>query len=147
MRHADVVFTGLASLAIKLAARLELADGLYRTPFALTQPTEQSCVIHYDVTTKVFCLDGADVTYVLGINEHQKCKPCFGASGSQQTIRSLPQGLRSPSLRFDMSVNTTQHKFARYAGTASGAYWMQHGIDVQLRGNFQAAAFILAQAD
>jgi alpha-galactosidase len=27
--------------------------------------------------------------------------------------------------------------------TASGAYWMQHGIDVYLRGDFQAAAFTL----
>jgi alpha-galactosidase len=28
---------------------------------------------------------------------------------------------------------------------ASGAYWMQHGIDVDLRGDFQAAAFTLAR--
>ena len=26
---------------------------------------------------------------------------------------------------------------------ASGAYWMQHGVDVELRGDFQAAAFTL----
>jgi alpha-galactosidase len=28
---------------------------------------------------------------------------------------------------------------------ASGAYWMQHGIDLELRGDFQAAAFTLAR--
>jgi alpha-galactosidase len=28
---------------------------------------------------------------------------------------------------------------------ASGAYWMQHGIDVELRGDFQAAAFTLTR--
>jgi alpha-galactosidase len=26
---------------------------------------------------------------------------------------------------------------------ASGAFWMQHGVDVDLRGDFQAAAFTL----
>jgi alpha-galactosidase len=25
--------------------------------------------------------------------------------------------------------------------TASGSYWMSHGVDVELRGDFQAAAF------
>jgi alpha-galactosidase len=29
---------------------------------------------------------------------------------------------------------------------ASGAYWMQHGVDVGLRGDFQAAAFTLERA-
>jgi alpha-galactosidase len=29
--------------------------------------------------------------------------------------------------------------------TASGAYWMNHGIDVELRGDFQAAAFTLTR--
>jgi len=28
---------------------------------------------------------------------------------------------------------------------ASGAYWMQHGVDVDLRGDFQAAAFTLTR--
>lgn len=27
---------------------------------------------------------------------------------------------------------------------ASGSYWMQHGVNVELRGDFQAAAFTLA---
>lgn len=31
--------------------------------------------------------------------------------------------------------------------TATGAYWMQHGFDPQLRGDFQAAAFLLTRAD
>jgi len=30
--------------------------------------------------------------------------------------------------------------------TASGAYWMQQGVDIQLRGDFQAAAFTLTRA-
>jgi alpha-galactosidase len=30
---------------------------------------------------------------------------------------------------------------------ASGAYWMHHGIDVDLRGDFQAAAFMLTRID
>ena len=29
--------------------------------------------------------------------------------------------------------------------TASGAYWMERGIDVEMRGDFQASAFTLAQ--
>jgi alpha-galactosidase len=29
--------------------------------------------------------------------------------------------------------------------SASGAYWMQHGFDINLRGDFQAAAFLLEQ--
>jgi len=34
------------------------------------------------------------------------------------------------------------------AGTptkASGSYWMHHGVDIDLRGNFQAAAFTLTR--
>jgi alpha-galactosidase len=27
--------------------------------------------------------------------------------------------------------------------TASGEYWMQHGVDVDMRGDFQASAFRL----
>jgi alpha-galactosidase len=31
--------------------------------------------------------------------------------------------------------------------TATGAYWMQYGFDPQLRGDFQAAAFLLTRTD
>jgi alpha-galactosidase len=31
--------------------------------------------------------------------------------------------------------------------SASGAYWMQHGLDVELRGDFQAAAFMLERIE
>jgi alpha-galactosidase len=34
-----------------------------------------------------------------------------------------------------LSVNTPE--------VASGSFWMQHGVDVELRGDFQAAAFTL----
>jgi alpha-galactosidase len=30
---------------------------------------------------------------------------------------------------------------------ASGAYWMQHGVDAELRGDFQAAAFMLERIE
>ena len=30
-----------------------------------------------------------------------------------------------------------------HLGGASGAFWMQHGVDVELRGDFRAAAFTL----
>ena len=47
-----------------------------------------------------------------------------------------------------------QYRFAAVAGkasadtpaTASGAYWMSHGVDLELRGDFQAAAFRLERA-
>jgi alpha-galactosidase len=31
--------------------------------------------------------------------------------------------------------------------TATGSYWMSHGVDVELRGDFQAAAFRFDAAD
>jgi alpha-galactosidase len=30
--------------------------------------------------------------------------------------------------------------------TASGSFWMQHGVEVELRGDFQAAALTLEKA-
>ena len=29
--------------------------------------------------------------------------------------------------------------------SATGGYWMHHGVDVQLKGDFQAAAFVLTR--
>jgi alpha-galactosidase len=48
-----------------------------------------------------------------------------------------------------------RYSISPFAGTlapgtpnaASGAYWMQHGVDVLLRGDFQAAAFTLTRVD
>jgi alpha-galactosidase len=49
----------------------------------------------------------------------------------------------------------TRYRITAFAGklapdtptVASGAFWMQHGVDVELRGDFQAAAFTLEKAN
>jgi len=50
---------------------------------------------------------------------------------------------------------TTEYRITAIAGAltkdspmaASGSYWMSHGVDVELRGDFQAAAFRFDAAD
>jgi alpha-galactosidase len=56
--------------------------------------------------------------------------------------------LRGLDEKATYSVNAFAGKLDSDTPTqASGAYWMHHGIDVDLRGDFQAAAFTLTRID
>jgi alpha-galactosidase len=55
--------------------------------------------------------------------------------------RIFPRGL-NPEVRYGMTALAGKLTSGQPA-LASGAYWMQHGFDVDLRGDFQAAAFVL----
>lgn len=56
-----------------------------------------------------------------------------------------------PTLKLRGLEPTTVYKVAAWEGKlspgtpaeASGAYWMQHGLDLELRGDFQAAGLML----
>ncbi len=66
-------------------------------------------------------------------------------------LHSSSEGYPFPTVRLKgldenamYKVSTIEGKLGRGTpSVASGAYWMNHGVDVELRGDFQAAAFIL----
>jgi alpha-galactosidase len=77
------------------------------------------------------------------VSQDQRHAVTFAFLHSSQMLypypRIFPRGLK-PDARYRISA------FAGKLGTgqpaiASGVYWMQHGVDVDLRGDFQAAAF------
>jgi alpha-galactosidase len=50
----------------------------------------------------------------------------------------------NPEARYSIKAIAGQFSAGEPA-IASGAYWMQRGVDVELRGDFQAAAFTLEE--
>lgn len=55
--------------------------------------------------------------------------------------------LRGLDAKANYTITALDGKLAKDTpATESGAYWMHHGVDVELRGDFQAAAFTLEQA-
>ncbi len=77
LRHPHRVFTRLAGPATRLLAGIVLAGALGWPSSAPGQSADQATVIHYDSATKVFRLDGADVSYVLGINERSEVQTLY----------------------------------------------------------------------
>ena len=55
--------------------------------------------------------------------------------------RIYPRGLK-PDVMYRIAVLNGKLS-EKTPQVASGSFWMQHGVDVELRGDFQAAAFTL----
>ncbi|MEO8736565.1 MAG: alpha-galactosidase [Edaphobacter sp.] len=103
---------GLAQLLMPVLL-LCLAAGL-SVPMAMAQIDAPA--IHFDAATHVFRIDAADMTYVLGINEHQQMQSLYwgkrlGASDSFPPSKAMPE-----AAAFDPPVSTTPHEFVGWGG-------------------------------
>jgi alpha-galactosidase len=83
------------------------------------------------------------VTESVSRNGHQAVVFAFLHSSSE--VYPFPRlYLRGLNANAAYRISAMDGKLAADAPSeASGAYWMEHGVDVELRGDFQAAAFTL----
>jgi len=107
-RHSEFSLAQLCILALLLCL-----TG-FITPVAHAAPAPAS--IRYDAATRVFRIDAAGTTYVLGINEHQQLQslywgPRLGASDSFPAAKAMPE-----AASFDPPVTTTPHEFVGWGG-------------------------------
>ncbi len=89
--------------------------------------------------------NGSEHSVTESVSNDQDSAVIFAFLHSSQMLYPFPRiyfrGLkpdtmyRIAALDGKLSVNTPE--------VASGSFWMQHGVDVELRGDFQAAAFTL----
>jgi alpha-galactosidase len=89
--------------------------------------------------------NGSEHSVTESVSNDQDSAVIFAFLHSSQMLYPFPRiyfrGLkpdtmyRIAELHGKLSVNTPE--------VASGSFWMQHGVDVELRGDFQAAAFTL----
>jgi alpha-galactosidase len=79
------------------------------------------------------------------VSEDQRHAVAFAFLHSSQMLYPFPRiylrGLKADAL---YRITALDGKLsATSPAVASGIFWMQHGVDVDLRGDFQAAAFTL----
>ncbi len=116
LRNCHVVMTRLVGSATRLLAGLILAGALGLSSSTFGQSAGQAQMIHYDAATKVFRLDGADVSYVLGINEQSEVQTLYWGKRLADSD-TLPAAISSPAISsFDMALNTTPHEFVGWGG-------------------------------
>ncbi|WP_255462599.1 alpha-galactosidase [Granulicella sp. WH15] len=93
--------------------------------------------------------NGSEQSVTESVSEDQRSAVTFAFLHSSQMLYPFPRiylrGLKTDSMYRIAALNGKLSP-----GTpdiASGAFWMQHGVDVELRGDFQAASFRLDVAD
>ena len=88
--------------------------GLILPALAGAQPNMAS--IHFDDQTRVFRIDAADMSYVLGINENKQVQTLYWgkrlSAGDTFAAPHSDPGLSS----FDSSINTTRLDFVAWGG-------------------------------
>jgi hypothetical protein len=126
-----------------------LIFGLVLHAICLAAPAPAT--IRFDAASKVFRLDAAGTTYAFGINGQNELQTIYWGSAIAMDD-SLPEAaLSTGAATFDPPSSTNPKEYAAWGAglyvepdtpvVASGSYWMAHGIDMELRGDFQAAAF------
>jgi alpha-galactosidase len=75
-----------------------------------------TATVRFDAATRVFRIDAADSSYVIGINEHQQLQSLYwgkrlGANDSFPAAKGMPE-----AASFDLSVTTTPHEFIGWGG-------------------------------
>jgi alpha-galactosidase len=91
--------------------------------------------------------NGSDQSVTESVSLDQRVAVTFAFLHSSQKLYPFPRiflrGL-NPEARYSIKAIAGQFSAGEPA-IASGAYWMQRGVDVELRGDFQAAAFTLEE--
>jgi alpha-galactosidase len=103
----------MAGISKKLIHLLVLAGIGF---FTLKGVSQESSAIHYDVSTKVFRLDGGGVTYAFGVNDAGELQPVYWgrAVGLQDTFPAAEKKPEAAS--FDSTATTTPKEFAGWGG-------------------------------
>lgn len=97
-----------------LAGFILLACVLFSGPlmFALSS----DATMQFDKSTMVFRMDAADVSYVIGINEHQQVQSLYWGK-RLRAIDTFTSAKAMPEMSsFDMAINTTPHEFVSWGG-------------------------------
>lgn len=100
----------LKTLTAALAASLVFAGNLFAAV------TEAASTVQYDATTRIFGLDGEDVTYAFGINERGEVQSVYWG-GHLAAHDTLPTArAKAPVASFDSSNATTAQECAGWGG-------------------------------
>ncbi|NYF51930.1 alpha-galactosidase [Edaphobacter lichenicola] len=93
--------------------------------------------------------NGSEQSVTESVSKDQRHAVVFAFLHSSQMLYPFPRiYLRGLNTDAKYRIAALDGKLsAGLAAVASGAFWMQHGVDVDLRGDFQAAAFTLERVD
>ncbi|HZL52808.1 MAG TPA: alpha-galactosidase [Terracidiphilus sp.] len=98
-------------------ARMGLAITLSWFVFSCTSIGQTgNAPVAYDANTRVFRMDAAGVTYVLGVNEHEQVQTLYW--GKRLSPGDAFPAARSPRgySAFDLPITLTQHEFVGWGG-------------------------------
>jgi alpha-galactosidase len=93
--------------------------------------------------------NGSEQSVTESVSEDQRHAVAFAFLHSSQMLYPFPR-IYLRGLKTDAMYRIAALDGKLSAGSpvvASGAFWMQHGVDVDLRGDFQAAAFTLEMVE
>jgi alpha-galactosidase len=91
--------------------------------------------------------DNSEQSVTESVSRDGKQAVAFAFLHSSRELYPYPRiYLRGLDAKANYRITALDGKLAKDTPTSeSGAYWMNHGVDVELRGDFQAAAFTLEQ--
>src|SRR5277367_192662 len=75
-----------------------------------------SALIRFDENTRVFRIDAADTTYVLGVNENQQIQTLYWGKHLPESDHFTAARSMPASAAFDPPVNTTPQEFVGWGG-------------------------------
>ena len=92
---------------------------------------------------------GSEQSVTESVSEDQRHAVAFAFLHSSQMLYPFPtiylRGLKTDAMYRIEAIDGKLSK--NLPAVASGAFWMQHGVEVDLRGDFQAAAFTLEMVE
>jgi alpha-galactosidase len=110
------IMTGTFSSALKGLRATAAAIALLWVFCGAAAGQQNSARVTYDPSSRVFRMDAADVTYVLGVNEQEQVQTLYWgkrlSSGDAFPPAHSPRGSSS----FDSPVTVTPHEFAGWGG-------------------------------
>src|ERR1700733_4633752 len=80
------------------------------------QAQNASALIRFDESTRVFRIDAADTTYVLGVNENQQVQTLYWGKHLPESDHFAAAESMPGSASFDPPVNTTPQEFVGWGG-------------------------------
>jgi len=80
------------------------------------QAQNASALIRFDESTRVFRIDAADTTYVLGVNENQQVQTLYWGRHLPESDHFAAAESMPASASFDPPVNTTPQEFVGWGG-------------------------------
>jgi len=83
------------------------------------QPAKPS--IRFDAASKVFRIDGGDISYVFGVNDLNELQPIYWGSRLADTDLFSPAHTSEGKASFDLPVSTTPQEFVIRAAKPAAA--------------------------